>query len=354
MSLRYDGIVRQQVFGTKSGGAYNMNISQSVQVAPALTAGGMVTWDTVENAKQLAFYDFQSGMKTAELSVSNIGDLTAVVADRNGFWFTAETEDAQMLFYWTFELSAVTDETVYKTTLYTAENPDKEGLKNCEKRADSLAGIHYVDIRIWNEAVSSAGDHVLVAEYQTSAIDQALDELELVLARYPDRFLYKSANNILRISIVRSVDGNSSGVYFRRGNDPFIVLPVGCDIQEEFDKAMGYVINSRVLGKSPMLDNWNDLNPESFVYGETVADAYLTGADRAFADEQSMSSVTDDRSILFYHAMKEGNSAVFQSPVMQAKLKKLCLGIRDAWRWEDRKETFLWEQYLTEPITPQS
>jgi hypothetical protein len=35
---------------------------------------------------------------------------------------------------------------------------------------------------------------------------------------------------------------------------------------------------------------------------------------------------------------------------MQAKLKLLCLGIREAYGLEKSAETYLWEQYLTESL----
>jgi hypothetical protein len=48
--------------------------------------------------------------------------------------------------------------------------------------------------------------------------------------------------------------------------------------------------------------------------------------------------------------MEPDNSAMFQSETMQNKLNMLCRGIRDAWRLEDKKDIYPWEQYLTEPI----
>ena len=172
------------------------------------------------------------------------------------------------------------------------------------------------------------------------------------MARYPDRFLYKSTNNVLRICIVRSVDGELKGGHFRWGSNSYIVLAAGCNVQEEFDKAVGYVINSRILGRSPLMDSWTTLNPEGFTYGETADDTYLGGEDQAFPDAIAMNSVTDDRAMVFYHAMNPDNGQMFQSPIMQAKLKMLCQGIRDAWGWENEKEVFPWEQHLNESLAP--
>ena len=94
------------------------------------------------------------------------------------------------------------------------------------------------------------------------------------------------------------------------------------------------------------------LNPKEFVYGTPNKD-YLSGDGRAFVDEQSMVSITDDRSHLFLYAITQGNEEVFQSEIMQAKLLMLCQGIRDAWRWEKKTDIYPWEQCLKESIAYQ-
>ena len=353
--MRQDGTVRQYVFGTVDGEAGNMELPQNVNIAPSVKAGGIATY-LCDNAGKvdLAFYDTASGMKTAALSVEGLGQVLTGYTDDNGLWFLAEKDGVQNLYYWTFELSAVADETVYSTELYTAENPDEDGLEECEDAAEELSIKYHVDVRIWEDAIYDDAEYVLTPEYQTAAINRMLGELESVLARYPDRFFYRSTSTMLRICIVRDIDGELKGVQYRHRNDPCIILAVGCDVQSEFDKAMGYVINTRVLGKSPILDEWSSLNPEGFVYGETIDDAYLAGENRAFADKTSMNSITDDRSVIFFQAMQADNAEMFKSPIMQEKLKLLCMGIRDAWGWNEVKDTFLWEQYLTEPLAPQS
>ena len=193
------------------------------------------------------------------------------------------------------------------------------------------------------------------AEYQVYAINKCLDDLELVLNQFPENFLYKSVKDAIRICIVRSIDGEmKTGQYWFDG-DPFIVLSVGVDIEQEFLKNIGFVIDSHVLGNSPQYDYWNNANPKKFVYGDnsTYQDKYLEGETRAFVDEASMESVTVDRARIFWEAMKKDNAAMFESKAMQKKLKNLCLGIRDAWRWERKTEEFPWEQYLNKPIAPE-
>ena len=64
----------------------------------------------------------------------------------------------------------------------------------------------------------------------------------------------------------------------------------------------------------------------------------------------SMSFPKEDRARIMEFAMTEGNAACFQSKTMQAKLKLLCQGIREAFGLRKSPETFLWEQYLNESL----
>lgn len=354
VAFRKDGIVQQYAYGTLDGEPADLILPEDVSVAPAVGAKGVLTHHVNGlGATELHFYDIETGTKTGFISLIGIGQIVDTTEDSNGIWLLTDTESGHILHYWSLNMSPVLDEHVYTRPLYTAENPDKEGLKACKKRADEIAKPHYVNIQIWDNALRTPEGYEVVGEYQTEAINTVLDQLEQTLARYPDRFLYKCTNGILRINIVRSISSGESFLQFRGTTDPYIVLTVDCNVQEEFDKAMGYVVNSRVLAKSPLLDSWSDLNPEGFEYGKTTDEAYLSGEGKAFANEKATASVTDDRAVLFSEAMKADNVQLFQAPVMQAKLKQLCVGIRDAWGWDEKKDVFPWEQYLITPLAPQ-
>ena len=59
-----------------------------------------------------------------------------------------------------------------------------------------------------------------------------------------------------------------------------------------------------------------------------------------------MSFPKEDRARIMEYAMLPGNEELFRPQLMQAKLKALCDGIREAYGLEKAEETFLWEQYL--------
>lgn len=82
---------------------------------------------------------------------------------------------------------------------------------------------------------------------------------------------------------------------------------------------------------------------------EQVADSYLSGPLMAFIDAHSMTYPREDRATFFAYAIQPGNKALFESETMQLKLNTLCWSIRRAFKWEESKVIFPWEQYLNQP-----
>lgn len=357
LTLRMDGVVRQQVVGTLEGTARQCNVSAPYMTS-ALELGGVVSYKVAEgDALQMSFIDLNSGRKTASVTLDGVGVPQAFLADRwsGCLWFLATDPFSRdpALFRWDPKASAVEEDAVYIGTLYTASAPDVAGLDACEDRASGINKTHGVRVRIWNEAVKTPGGYTMTAEYQTMAVNKALDQLESVLAEFPKNFLLKSITSRIRICIVRSVDGEEKAVQFWDGNDAFIVLPAGGDIRTDFLRGLGYVVDSHVLGNSSKYDSWDSLNPEGFTYGQTADGTFLTGETRAFVDEGAMTSGMEDRSRIVFQAMLPDNAEMFRSETMQSKLLLVCQAIRDAWNLERKEETYPWEQYLTQSIAYQ-
>ena len=359
LCLRTEGSVQQHIIGTLDGTAQHMNVEGGV-LTGGLELGGVVHYSVSEdNTLSLGFFDLASGKKTAAISLPGVGMPEDILADRwtGCLWLLVNNPqgEGKALLRWDLKASAVEEETVYSGPLYTADAPNEAGLQSCEDRIEDIDSAHGIRVRIWQTAVNYPGSYTLEPEYQTAAINRCLDELVPVLEELPENFLYKSVNSRIRICIVRSVDGEVKAVQYWDNGDAFIVLSVGVDVRTEFMKALGYVVDSHVLGNSPMYDYWNDLNPEGFVYGDetTYSQEYLEGEAIAFFSEASMESGTEDRSQMFFQAMEPDNGEMFQSETMQKKLLLLCQAIRDAWRLERKTETYPWEQYLTQSIAYQ-
>ncbi len=354
---RMAGIIEQRIFGKLEATPVSWTVQ--ADVIPALELGIMVAHQvSQEGVMTLDAYEHATGNHVASVSFAAPGDVVSAVPDRwsNCIWIL--TEDAsgnQKILRWNYKSSLVTDERVYTDVLYTAENTDSAGLKECQKRVDSLNRDYDVRIRIWQDAAKYIDGHTVVAEHIPQAINRCLDDLEAVFESLPRRFLSRSVATQIRICIVRSIDGKQDAAQFWYDGDAFILICPGADLSDVFIRELGNVVNSHILGNSPIVDNWNSLNPAGFDYADasTYDESYLQDDTRAFVDEEAMTSVTKDRSRLFWQAMQPDNQAMFSSQIMQTKLNQLCLGIRDAWRWEREKEIFPWEQYLNEPIAPQ-
>ena len=344
---RVDGIVRHWAVGERDG-AVNLLNTDDERMYSALGLNGVVGCSTQDDGIMLKFYNVISGQKTTSVFLKDFEEPEIIVADPvNGvLWLQM---DGTKLLCWDVEEQSSETESVF-TKLYTEESPDKAGLKKLNDRVSALNSKYGVRIRIWEEAVEVTEGHNLKVEYQTDAISLMLDELESVFKEFPSRFIYKSISSRVRICLVRSIDGEVKGTQFWSDKYAFVVLSSGVDVRSEFMKAFGFVVDSHILGNSPVFDYWNGLNPEGFVYGSALNGTPVTGEKRAFVDAESMESATIDRSRVFWQAMEPDNSAMFQSETMQNKLNMLCRGIRDAWRLEDKKDVYPWEQYLTEPI----
>ena len=351
-AYRMDGITPQYLTGSLDGTTAQWNTAD-VQMADALAIGMLVGFAAdADGNLQISGYDVATGQKTAFVSAGQIPVPISVCADRwsNSVWMLQSGESNQTLLRWDVTASAVTEEAVYTGAVITADAPDEAGLKEVQKRVNELNDAHGVSIRIWQDAVKKTGEHALEAEYQIYAIHDTLDKLEPVLQMFPESFLRKSVNSRIRFCIVRSVDGGTGVTRFWESGDAYIILPVGTDFEKDLVLALSYVVDSHILGNSPLLDAWEGLNPEGFTYGsEPPADA-LEGETRAFADAEAAGTVADDRARIFWHAMQPDNGETFASPIMQSKLLLLCQAIRDAWRLERKTETFPWEQYLTQSI----
>lgn len=355
LAQRKDGSVTQWIVGSLEDVPRQLT-GISGKVVSALELGGVV--DIRESdALDLTFYSLTSGETTAQVQLA-VPAPRAVFADRwcGSVWLLTdmEGENASCLLRWRLKDSPMEEKTQAAITpVYSAQEPDEAGLEICQERADRLNKAHGIRIRIWKDAMKYTDGTILEGEYQTPAIQACLDSLETVLDALPSDFLYKSVSDTLRICIVRSINGNSGSAHFRVDGDTFIVLTPDCDIPKAFIKELGYVVDTHVLGKSAVYDYWDTLNPEGFQYGQesTYRESWLEGDTRCFLSETAMSSVVEDRSSLFYAAMQPDNGQLFQSPAMQAKLKMLCEGIRDAWRWKRKTDTYPWEQYLAEPLT---
>ncbi len=354
-AVRQDGFVKQHIFGamTDAGTAASVNIPEDAgTIVPAIAKSGVIAYQATEEGLAIAMYDCVSGTKTAQVVIDGIAEPGVWHCDEDYIWFVAGEEGSQILYRWDITKSPCEDQTSYIGPLYTYDNPDAEGLKQLQARVDAMNKTYGLRISIWEEAGKRTGDYTVLTEYQTQPITEALDELEPLLGAFPEKFLQTTVKaGWIRVPLVRSIDTGADFVQFWHGGDCYGTISVGADVKTAFLRCAAYAIDAHVMGNSRDFDTWKDLNPSGFTYGEIPEEKpYLEGEKRAFVDEESMVNPHEDRSRIIAYAMMEGNAEMFTSETMQAKLLRVCEGIREAYGLEKSTETYLWEQYLNKSL----
>ena len=341
-AVRSDGSARQVLFGNADGETMCLNVEPD-NLIPALALGGAVRYESDGQDLRLSFYDFASGSRYGEVTLTGAGSLQAVCADENYLWLLC----GQVLYRWDVTASPAAEEATYTGSLYTAENPDRQGLAQCAARADQLGKAYGITIKVWEDARNDS--YSVETEYQVSVIRRALDQLEALLETLPEGFL--EMTGALRVDLVRSVSADRDSVQIRNSSGLRMVIPCA-DVELQFLQGLGWAVDSRVLGNSRDYDFWDSLNPEGFTYTYDYTASRPDAADHAgaFIDETAMCFPTEDRARIFAAAILPGNDSVFSSEVLQAKLQLLCQAIREAYGLDDSPEVLPWEQYLAEPL----
>ena len=353
---RADGNIRQMIFGQRNTEpqSFLAPVPENGGMQPVLEMNGAISYELSENGLTLNFYDLSTGKCIARTQLANVKAPLATYGDGVGIWLLTREGEKQILLRWDITKSAVAEETVYTGQFYTPQNPDTDGIQACQQIADTYFEQYGLKVNIWQNAVKVTGDHIVEAEHRPQAIRAALDQMQPVLAVFPNRaFLQKTVEaGWIQVSIVQSIDGGKAWTHFWQNSDCWILIASSADAGDAFAQAVAYAIDSHVLGNSRDFDfdRWNPLNPEGFTYANSYDvqpnPAYLEGDTRAFTDALAMSYIHEDRCRIFYHAMKADNAEMFASATMQAKLYRLCIGIREAYGLQKSESTFLWEQYL--------
>lgn len=347
---RQDGQVTQRIFGAMDGEAKSLNLdAETGKLVAALPQNGVVSYVAGEDGLQMKFYDLKSGRHTAAVKLMEVEDPQIWHSDGEYLWVVAYQNEKQVLCRWDMTRSPAQDETVYTGPLYTAQSPDTAGLAVLQQRVNSMNQKYGVQIAIWQNTLTRTGGYTLVGEHQLQPISQMLDKLEQALSLFPAGILKQTVKaGDIRIGLVRSIEGEDYAQFWAEG-DCNILISLTADTQMAFFRGLAYGVDSFVMGNSRDFDTWKELNPSGFVYGQ-ANDAYLEGESRAFVDADSMENVYEDRSRMIACAMMEGNKNVFSSQIMQKKLLRICMGIREAYGLEKSKDTYFWEQYLNQSL----
>lgn len=352
---RLDIHAQQLIFGTRNGEkqSFLLQPTQDIMLTPVLEMNGVITCQDTDNGLDMAFYDLSTGKRSAQVVLPTAKAVKAIHSDGAYVWILAQEGDKQTLFRWDIAKSAVTDENVYIGPFYTPENPDEKGLKECVKLANTYETSYRVRLHIGTNAVKTTGDYKVVAEHQPQNIRVTLENVKPILEELKTVFAsYAGKGKAINLCFVRSIESGEEWVRFQYNKTWWFLISAKADLTDAIISGMTLPIESHVIGNSRdyEFDRWNPLNPADFVYAD-VADVepnpkYLQGDTRAFVDAQAMTSISEDRRSIIYNAMLADNAEMFQSSTMQAKLHRICIGIREAYDLQKSEKTYLWEQYL--------
>lgn len=361
-----DGILQTLLFGTLQEEPSILLPAdlegQTLPLAPLQCA--VTITEPAGNTIQLDYYDLNTGLRTASLTYPSPQKPIGIEAAPGGSLLILTREDGgqSVLYLWDTEKTGLNDAAIYTDTYFTADAPDLAGLSLCQAYADKIGDHYGIEVKIWQDATEILPwDYTVEAEHLVSLIQRELLRLEAALSVFPEGFLETTAANFskLRISLVRSLRGSmgvssANGLQFFDGTDAHILLTPGAALERSLYHELYHVMETQILNESIALDQWDKLNPPGFYYDYDYAanasrdgSAYLTDESRSFIDTYSMSYPKEDRARILEYAATPGHAQLFQSPQMQAKLLKLCQGIREAYGLEKSGETFLWEQYLS-------
>lgn len=301
-------------------------------------------------------YDLDSGKRTASVTIDAILSPSCVEATDDSIWLL----EGSVLYRWNPALSPTADATVYTNLYSTQQNPDVEGLSDCIQYAQSIGESYGIEVLVYKDAVAlQTKDYSLQYAHSVPILQRELSVLKEQLAMYPDTLWHVLSRTFsgITICLVDSITGTPASGFTDSIDSlliwdnyhAYIILATEKAFSQPLHRQLYHLIDTVVLTESIAYDQWHKLNPSDFQYSHGVSQnqTFWLQADKAsFIDSNAMQSPKDDRAKIMEYAMTPGHEPLFQSQYLQAKLRQICIGIREAFQLKDMQETFPWEQYL--------
>lgn len=360
---RHDGIVVENLVGKLDDQPKTLEIGGASVVCEALSMNAVLAGSD----ESIALYDLASGKVISRVSLGEDVQISFASADPGGNFVWIQGYDKSLacdvLYRWDITATEVAEDEVYLHKRYTVAEPDKKSIAACQSRADAIGEKLGVKLYV-GEALPLPEGYEFTYEHQPEAFERVLSQLEQLLSLYPEGFFaglsQVSKSGAIHIGFVRDMKDSTgaavpdgSGLHYVLNGDHYIAISVLGDLEHTVHHELCHALDSKVYSVSKAFDLWEQLNPKDFTYLGTYQDytpapddPNLQGETQAFVDAYAMSFVKEDRARLFEYAMIAGNEQMFAAETMQKKLQQLCLGIREAYGWEETELVLPWEQYL--------
>lgn len=335
-----------------------------VEFLPGIS-GAVTKRDTAEGT-ELKLYLLTTGQCRSTLTLSGIDRVRDPIVTESGQVYLLahdQAEDQWLILRWHYDAFPLQNSESCLLP-YAASATEQEKNSSLEKAA-ALHQKYGLDIRIYEDAVSvKPWDYTFSPMEAADETDWMLENLDTLLRLFPEGFLSRLQRGWegLSLCLVDTIRGTSAsgslataaGLQSQEDGEYYVTLSAAQmeDLRYTLFHEFSHLIDSQVLENCSAYDNWQDLNPQGFSYSLDAStdmgkySAYLSGTSRCFVDDYAMVSPSEDRARIFECAANPGNEDLFTPPLMQAKLRRICEGIRKAFDLEDDPTQYIWEQYL--------
>lgn len=324
-----------------------------------------VTAASKEEHTDLSYYRLDTGVLQSQILLPPLQTPKSVCSTSGGSVYILTydpQEDCDLVYRWDVPQQDINKKGF--TENYTQQS--QGALTQCQAYASELGSKYGIQILIGKNALAAQPwDYEFQPETLHRILYQELEALDQRLSQYPQAMLEKTISHFssLTLCLVRQITGTAesgsleaaTGVQFFDGSDAYVAITVGKYAEQALYHELFHVMETHILAESTAFDQWEDLNPAGFTYhyGTGLSpemEVYLSDENRTFIDAYSTSFPKEDRARIMENAILPGNEALFRSPTLQAKLVKLCEGIRQAYGLKRSPESFIWEQYLNFPL----
>lgn len=327
------------------------NLALTVSASPEITLG---------------CYDLNTGLLQGELVLRSSWSPRSFCHAGGAVWFLMWDGQRDTLCRWDVAMTPSRDTAVYTVQYHPVSDPDTENLKECGREAERIGQRFGIRVLVWKDAVSSAPEgYSLEPEHRTYIISRELELLEQRLTRFPKGFWEQLGG--LTVCMVRSISPTpdnpsaetADAIRLRGEKGNYLIL--AAPGEQSFWYQLYHLMESRILTYSSAYDSWDSLNPGDFQYDYDYdanrfrdGSPFLQETSRSFVDTFSMSFPSEDRARIMEYAMQPGYADLFSAPILQQKLTRVCMGIREAFSLTDYAAPLPWEQYLLKPLAPAS
>ncbi len=343
-------------------------MEQLVGFCPEISAA--ITWEAPAGEDPVArIYDLSSGTLESRVTLPGIDTLEPGCVTRDGtVYVLAHSREDRQWYILRWNYTAFPAEETGLLSPCTPE-PEAAQIASCQATAARLSVQYGLEIRLFQQAAQQQPwDYSLTATTQAEGTAWALEAVEEVLAAFPEGFLetLQAGWESFSLCLVDSIQGtaqsgslaHAQGLQFQQENAYYIALALATPEQLRYTlfHEFSHLIDTQVMNHTDAYDTWNDFNPQDFAYPlDATGDvsqysSLLSGENRCFVDAYAMTTPAEDRARIFECAANPGNEELFSAPVLQAKLLRMCLAIRETFGLTQDENAYLWEAYLTAPV----